>query len=144
MDSTAVRSAAFFSRIFLGILFIFSGIGKVIDVPGFAVAVSDYGILPAVLVRPFAFLVAWTELAAGLMLIFGAGVKWAAGTVAVLMGVFFIAAAVGLARGLDIDCGCFDIPLFGPSKLGWHVLARDAVLGGLALLVSFARKRSDG
>ncbi len=122
-----------YSRIFLGAMFFLSSLGKVTDVKGFAVAVGDYKMLPESAALPFAYTLSWTELVLGVILLFGVRLKEAGILSVILTAVFLIAVSVSLARGLQIDCGCFDVPLFGPSTIGWHTVLRNIILVGLSL-----------
>jgi uncharacterized membrane protein YphA (DoxX/SURF4 family) len=58
-------------RYLLGLVFVFSGFVKIIDLGWFSGVVSSYGVLPDFLVLPFSFLVSFLEFVFGLMLLFG-------------------------------------------------------------------------
>ena len=94
-------------RIFLGLLFIYAGIEKISDPAAFSNAIYNYKLLPFSLVNFFAITLPWIELSAGLLLLFGVYVKENSSIVAALLIIFFIAIAISLARGLNIECGCF-------------------------------------
>ena len=49
----------------------------------------------------------WLEIGAGLLLIIGVGIRFAALFGSLLMVLFIVAIAQAWARGLSIDCGCF-------------------------------------
>ena len=49
----------------------------------------------------------WLEIGAGILLIIGAAIRYAAIFGSALMVLFIIAIAQAWARGLSIDCGCF-------------------------------------
>jgi len=92
---------------FLGGLFIYSGLLKIMDPAAFAGAVKNYRLLPAVFVSAAAIILPWWELAAGVAVWIP---KWRRAGALVLAGlacVFLIAVISALIRGLDISCGCF-------------------------------------
>jgi hypothetical protein len=70
-------------------------------------AVRAYELLPIWLANAFGIILPWLEMGAGLLLIIGVAVRYAAIFGAVLMVAFIIAIAQAWARGLSIDCGCF-------------------------------------
>ena len=88
-------------------IFIYAGIGKIINPAKFAVDIDNYRMLPYVLVTITAIVLPWVEVLCGLLLIFG---KWKKGAALILFSlsfIFLIAISSVLLRGLDISCGCF-------------------------------------
>jgi len=69
--------------------------------------VRAYELLPIWLANAFGIILPWLEMGAGLLLIVGVAVRYAAIFGSVLMVAFIIAIAQAWARGLSIDCGCF-------------------------------------
>jgi uncharacterized membrane protein YphA (DoxX/SURF4 family) len=94
-------------RIVIGIIFIYAAIEKITDHAAFSNSIYNYKLLPLSLVNLLAITLPWVELSAGLLLLFGIYVKENSAIISTLLIVFFIAIAISLARGLDIDCGCF-------------------------------------
>jgi uncharacterized membrane protein YphA (DoxX/SURF4 family) len=94
-------------RIVIGIIFIYAAIEKISDPAAFSNSIYNYKLLPLSLVNLLAITLPWVELSAGLLLLFGIYVKENSAIISTLLIVFFIAIAISLARGLDIDCGCF-------------------------------------
>ena len=94
-------------RIVLGIIFIYAAIEKISDPAAFSNSINNYKLLPLSLVNLFAITLPWIELSAGLLLLFGVNVKENSTIISAMLVVFFIAISISLARGLDIDCGCF-------------------------------------
>jgi uncharacterized membrane protein YphA (DoxX/SURF4 family) len=121
------------SRFVLAGVFLYAGVVKALDPVGFAGEVANYRMLP----YSWNFLVAGTlpyvELLAGLLLLVNRKVRPAALVIGGMTLVFMIALGSVLARGLDIDCGCFRP---GAHSTPLAALWRDA---GLLLLahVSF-------
>ncbi|HQG31838.1 MAG TPA: MauE/DoxX family redox-associated membrane protein [Deltaproteobacteria bacterium] len=121
-------------RIVLGIMFIYAGIEKAIDVSGFAGAVHNYRILPAWMVNPFAVIVPWIEIIAGLSLLSGVLLEGGALVISGLLFAFACALAFNLWRGLDISCGCFGASADGHPITWWYLL-RDIVLFGMGCAI---------
>ena len=108
------------SRLFLGGIFVYASYDKIIHPAPFAEIVYNYQILPDMLVNLVSLFLPWIELLVGLSLILGI---WLPGSVFVcnLLLLFFFGALVfNLARGLDIDCGCFTVSV--GSSSGGHML----------------------
>lgn len=105
--SRFVRCAYHLGRLVLGGLFLYAGLVKAGDVTAFARDVANYQLLP----YSWNFLVAATlpyvEFLAGLLLTANRRVRPAALVTGGLTAVFMLVLASVVARGLDIDCGCF-------------------------------------
>ena len=126
------------ARWLLGLVFIASALGKIVDPAGFADNVAAYRLLPMNAINVFAMVLPWLELLIGLSLVNGVAYRSGAFLAGILSLIFIGAAASAMARGLDIECGCITL---AKSKVGWELIARDAVLLALSLLL-FTRKAS--
>lgn len=137
----AIEFLSLAARIALGIIFLVSGAEKLGDLNAFAQAISNYEIIPVVLSNFFATLIVWTEIMVAVLLIAGAGVRGAAMVTGTLLITFIIAITIAMARGLEIDCGCF-VPGSGtePDKVGWPKIFEDvALLAGAIFLIYFPK-----
>ncbi|WP_305092093.1 DoxX family protein [Prescottella sp. R16] len=98
---------SFLARLGLAAVWLVSGWIKFADPTQTVVAVRAYQLLPEDLVRPVAYTMPMFEIALGLFLVIGLGVRIvavvSAATLLVLIGVIVSV----WARGLSIDCGCF-------------------------------------
>lgn len=94
-------------RIFLGFIFVFAAITKVSDPIGFSQSIYNYKLMPDFTINFLAIAFPWIELVAGILLIFGIAVKENSAILSSLLFVFIIAIIISIARGLNIDCGCF-------------------------------------
>lgn len=128
-------------RIILGIIFIYAGIEKAIDVAGFASAVYNYRILPGWMINSFAIIVPWIEIIAGLSLLSGVLLEGGALIISSLLFAFSCALAFDLWRGLDISCGCFGTSLDGHPITWWYLL-RDIILLGMGYMILFPLGRN--
>ena len=114
------------SRLVLGFIFIYAGMEKISDPEGFAKAINNYKLLPFSIINILAIILSWIEVVAGMLLIFGLAVKENAFIISSLLGVFIIAIAVSLIRGLNIDCGCFGTS--SGAKVGFTKLLENFLL----------------
>jgi uncharacterized membrane protein YphA (DoxX/SURF4 family) len=126
----------------LGLIFIISASGKFANPRGFLRAVAEYRLLSDPFVALVAASLPGVELLTGLLLVIGLAAGWrvlrlyarAAALVAALMLVaFIIVLSINLLRGIDMDCGCFDllgdyIPFFKSSRATWWTVLRDVVM----------------
>lgn len=95
------------ARLLLGGVMLVAGALKVTDPEAATQAVRAYELLPQGFDGIVGLLLPFLEIAIGLLLIVGYGVRPAAVAAGVFMVVFIAAVASAWARGLAIDCGCF-------------------------------------
>ena len=129
MDASPILGAALGFALLLGT----ASWRKFSDLPAFTAVVADYRIVPQALLRPTGVVVAAVEAALAMLWLAapwyadaanGAGL----GTAALMAG-YGAAIAANLVRGRSwIDCGCG-----GGDQLTWGLVARNAVLAGLAV-----------
>lgn len=117
-------------------MFLYAGSVKMIDPAGFAKAVANYQILPGYLSSTVAVVLPPTEILIGLSLFLGWWIEGGAFLAAGLLGIFFVALVLSLARGLNIDCGCFSTSP-GVDTITWTYLVRDCLLMAGSLQVLF-------
>ena len=113
-------------RLILGALFIYSALTKITDLDYFAKSLYNYRLLPESSLNFFALIIPWLELIIGFLLIAGIYVRESALIGTVLMAVFIAAVAIALARGLDIECGCFGTR--DGSKVGILKIIEDVLI----------------
>lgn len=95
------------ARFGLAAVWLVSGGLKVADPEQTYVAVQAYDLLPAGSVGVVAAALPFVELALGVLLLVGFGIRLAAIASLVLLAAFVAGVAQAWARGLSIDCGCF-------------------------------------
>jgi uncharacterized membrane protein YphA (DoxX/SURF4 family) len=92
-------------RTLLGLLFVGTGLVKLMDIPAFISDLGDFGVVLDPLVPATAWFISLVELVTGVGLLVNLrGSLLAALTMLV---VFVGVLTYGIAIGLDIDCGCF-------------------------------------
>lgn len=109
IDEKYKVGALFVARILIGLLFFYSGLSKLIQpIEYFEVAVGFYQIVPEEVIHYVALVIPWIELTSGTFLLLGYMLESAAGTLAILTGIFQGILGQALVRRLPIDeCGCF-------------------------------------
>jgi len=125
-------------RIFLGLVFLYASIDKIQQPAAFAEVIANYQILPDTWVNLAAIVLPWLELFLGLLLILGFWLPGATLLGTVLLLIFFSALLFNLARGLDIQCGCFTTsrePGTG-APMVWYIF-RDGVFLALAIFLLY-------
>lgn len=95
-------------RVGLGVLFVYAGVMKLGDPTAFALEIGNYRLWPA-LAPYLAVVLPAVEITAGLGVIALPSVwrRGAALCIVGLMVMFTIAVSVAVARGINVDCGCF-------------------------------------
>lgn len=102
-----IRIVSLVARVSLAAVWLVSGALKVADPAQTIIAVRAYQLLPEDLVRPVANALPFFEIALGLLLLIGLGVRATAVVSAALLLVLVGVIISVWARGLSIDCGCF-------------------------------------
>jgi uncharacterized membrane protein YphA (DoxX/SURF4 family) len=105
--SRALDLVGTLARLGLAAVWLVSGTLKAIDPDQTYVAVRAYDVLPPAGVEVVAALLPWFELALGILLLLGVGVRLVAVLSAALLFVFVAGVTQAWVRGLSIDCGCF-------------------------------------
>lgn len=139
MDSSILRHLISIGRIILGAVFIYAGIMKISDTTTFAGSIAAYRILPYFGNYLLASILPWLEILCGALLVVGWRIRGAAVIITLLNVVFIIALLSALARGLDIDCGCFRP---GDKTPPMEALMRDLLFLVMALIVLWQDWRS--
>lgn len=100
----------FLGRIFLGLIFAYSGYTKLIEpVENFRGAIAAYGIIPYLFIPFLAYVIPWIELVFGVFLLLGYLSRVSALVLGVMSVSFVLLILVTrLVTGtLPADCGCF-------------------------------------
>jgi uncharacterized membrane protein YphA (DoxX/SURF4 family) len=127
-------------RIVLGAVFVAAGASKVTDLANSVRSVRAYRLLPEWAAPAVGAGLPFLEIALGVLLIVGLGVRIGAIVAAALLVVFVAGIVSAAARGLRIDCGCFGNG--GDLRAGQQTkylgeIARDAGLVLVAGLVAW-------
>lgn len=120
-------------RLLLAGVFIYAGMIKANDPVAFAGQVANYQLLPYAWNYLVAATLPYLELLCGMLLLLNKRVHPAVLVLFVLNLVFILALTSVIARGLDIDCGCFDLSAESNTS---PVAALWRDIGLLVLLIS--------
>ena len=133
-------------RLFLGGLFIYSGLSKIISSKDFADTLASYRILPDAVINLTASGLPFFELACGTLVITGFLVRVGVLGILSMMLTFTAALLSVMMRGVSIDCGCFGPHSWLDTSPTFSLL-RDVVLFLVAfflywhyLLLAFRRR----
>jgi uncharacterized membrane protein YphA (DoxX/SURF4 family) len=129
------------SRLLLGSVFIYASVDKIAHPAAFAEAVGNYHMLPWGLENLMGLILPWVELLAGIGLIVGVMVDGSVLVITLMMIVFILAISQAMARGIDIECGCFSVSEPGGAKVGFLRLFEDFIYLGLALIILNRKER---
>jgi uncharacterized membrane protein YphA (DoxX/SURF4 family) len=132
-----MRTLSLAARLFLGSVFLISGAEKLGALKTFGHAIANYEILPEPLANIAGLLFVWAELVVGILMIAGAVIRGSALLTSGMLVVFLIAIISAIARGLDIDCGCF---AGNPEPVGWKKVAEDVGLLAVAVFLIYFPK----
>lgn len=123
-------------------MFLYAAWDKVLHPADFARIVYHYQVigpgksLPPLLPNLLAVALPWVEIVVGACLVTGAWRREAAVLAAALLGVFVVAVASALLRGIDIqNCGCFSVGAEG-RRAGALLILGDLALMAAALVLA--------
>jgi uncharacterized membrane protein YphA (DoxX/SURF4 family) len=147
LQSGTMRPALIAARLIMAGIFIYASIDKIAHPAAFAKDVYNYQILPDALINLAALVLPWLELFLGLCLLAGFWLPGAVLAVNGLLIVFLSALVFNLARGLDVNCGCFSTGGDAPAmSTGWYLLRDGGVfaVGVFLFYTVFLRRGSQG
>jgi uncharacterized membrane protein YphA (DoxX/SURF4 family) len=139
------RALILVGRLILGGILLYAGYAKIamptihprppigVALSFFALQVDSYQMLPPSGVNFVAHTLPFAEIALGLLLIFGIGLRIWATLISLLMAGFFLTVLRGYLLHLEINCGCFA----APEPLTIKTVIRDGILLALTLLMTF-------
>ena len=122
-------------RLLLGAIFLVASIDKIRYPHMFGEIVYSYQLMPDIGVSLVAVLLPWVELVLGIALIADVWTPGAVLLANLMLMAFLGLMAYNLARGLDVNCGCFSVqPADDPASL-WSTLRDLAFLALAACLL---------
>ena len=114
------RRTVLLGQIVIGLVFLAAGLAKVGDASSFALQIRHYRLVPFGLENLLAVTLPWIELLAALAILLRLHPRAGSAVGAGFMVLYVVVVAVAVARGLDIECGCFgtaDAGRVGVAKL---------------------------
>jgi uncharacterized membrane protein YphA (DoxX/SURF4 family) len=130
------RRIVFLLRLALGGIFIYASLDKIVHPHAFAEIIYNYRILPGELINIAAVFLPWLELLMGLLLISGRFMHGATSICALLLIAFWASLLFNMARGLDIQCGCFSTQSTDAAPMIWYVV-RDTTFLAMGLYLFY-------
>lgn len=126
----------------IALILLVTGLGKLLDVPGFVQVLATYQALPAWLLTPAAVVLVLVELWLAVWLLTGKRLAYAALASVALHGALTGWSLVALLRGLNVpNCGCFGVVWARP--LGWRTVAEDLFLVGISWALYVLTRRGE-
>ena len=116
-------------RVILGGLFLIAGLTKAYDPAGFATEIQNYHLVPWVGGVLLALFLPWVEIFAAGALFLKRFQRGALLLISAMLIVYSAALISAMARGLNIDCGCFG-RLISSTGIAWALVRN----GGLMIL----------
>jgi len=132
------RTVLLVFRLVLGGLFVYAGVVKALEPLDFAQDIRNYRLVGQMLSFVAAVVLPWLEIVAGLALAAGIWTRAAALTISGLLVFFILLTLATMARGIDVDCGCFGSL---SRKSGWGVIIEDLVMLYLGLCLLLDKKK---
>ncbi|MEN6432794.1 MAG: MauE/DoxX family redox-associated membrane protein [Smithella sp.] len=118
-------------RTALAALFIYGGVGKLIDPKAFARIISGYGLVPEMFLPVVAIGLPLIETIAGIGLLLD--IRGSLALIASLLGMFLFVLGYGISLNLDVDCGCFGADDLARQASLKQAFWRDVVLCGVVV-----------
>ena len=114
-------------RLIIGGMFVYAAYDKIIHPDQFARIIYNYHQVPGQIINVFALLLPWVEMISGILVIVGYWHKSGTLIISGLLVMFIIALSIALAKGVNIECGCFSTTskAKGPIK---DLIFRDIML----------------
>jgi len=122
------------AQLAIALVFLVAALAKIGEAGPFARQIGYYRLLPFGLENLFAITLPWIELVAALALLLRFRPRAGAVVIAGLMGLFVFVVASAVARGIDIECGCFGTA--DGSRVGTAKLLENVGLLAVAAIAS--------
>ena len=119
-------------QLLIGLILLVAALTKIGDAADFARQIHHYRLLPFGLENLVAITLPWIELVIALVLLLGLAPRAGGVAGAGIMALFVLVVAAAVARGLDIECGCFGTA--DASHVGLAKLAENTGLLALAVV----------
>jgi len=128
-------------RIGLGLLFIYASLDKIWNPGLFAGSIANYKLLPLPLLQVSAITLPWLELLSGTALVANVHRRTANLLIGGMLIIFTLAIVSALFRGLDFNCGCFNLSSEN-SNIGILKVLQNLGLIGISLALEFRFRRT--
>lgn len=123
-ELSAILILHWLSRLFLAVVFLYSGYVKWQEPLQFAVAIHAYKLAPETMEYHLATYLPWFELLLGLLLLSGWKIRYSAMATTGLLLFFIVILSITYARGIEANCGCFSLD----DRISIKTIARDSLI----------------
>lgn len=121
-------------RFVAGGALVIAAIMKMKDFSALMLSMKAFELVPEAVIPAFSYMLPWTEIVCGVLLVYGIWSRASAGVAALLYAVFTFALASVLARGMKVDCGCFGA-LTGGGEIDGLSIVRNLVFLAMSIAV---------
>jgi putative oxidoreductase len=121
-------------RVYIGYIFIYASISKIMDPAIFAENIAAYRIVPFFGLNLVAIILPWVELICGFFLIAGVRTRATAIILSGLLFMFTVFVIINIYRDSPITCGCFDNV---GEPIGWPKVAKNTTWLIMTLMIFF-------
>jgi putative oxidoreductase len=121
-------------RVYIGYIFIYASISKIMDPAIFAENIAAYRIMPFWGLNLVAIILPWMELICGFFLIAGVRTRATSIILAGLLFMFTVFVIINIFKGSQITCGCFDNV---GEPIGWRKVAKNTTWFIMTLMIFF-------
>ena len=129
------RRVVLLGQLAIAIVLLVAALAKIGDAGSFARQIGRFRLVPFGFENLVAITLPWIELVAALAILSRVQPRAGAVVAAALMGFFWIAVAAAMARGLDIECGCFGTG--DATRVGLVKLVENTGLLALAVIATW-------
>lgn len=134
---------SFAFRIITGGIFLISGLAKISDPVRFILTLREFRLFPEIIIPLTAIYLPWLEFMLGLLVILGVLYRTASLMLACLNFIFMLAISSVIARGIEVDCGCFGLLadiLKIPDMADIKAVIRNLLFVGMGIYIFLAKK----
>jgi uncharacterized membrane protein YphA (DoxX/SURF4 family) len=129
-------------RFSIGSIFLYAGMVKLLDPKAFAKVISQYDLIPEILLPQVAIGLPVLEVLAGFGLVFA--IRGSLCVIFGLLTMFVFVLWYGILRHLEIDCGCFSQDELKSHASLWNAFYRDLVMIAAVVYLYISHKIRSG
>lgn len=126
--------AVIVARMVIAAVFVFAAVPKLIAPRLFAEAIANYHLVPDSMSSIAASVMPVMELVIAVALLIGVKERGAAVASALMLLVFALAMTTTIARGINLDCGCFGAA--AEAQVSWLTVARNVLLMVVSIFIA--------
>lgn len=134
LDGARGRVLVVALRWIVAAVFLAAALPKIADPTSFATDIDNYRMVPDALIGPIAVALPLLEALVGVALVTGVHARGAALVASGLLVAFACGMVQAIARGIDLDCGCFGHVV--ETRVSWLTVTRNVVLTACCALVT--------